>query len=118
MTTSFIKATSAAIDRHGISATYKTVTEGTYNVETSSTTNTETSYTIKMYMKQIRENQFSYPNLVGKEAGLFYILGYNLAFNPSVKDVIVYNGTTYTVDSVQSHSANGQIVLYRVLGVV
>lgn len=118
MTTSFIRATSSAIDRHGISATYKVITEGTYNVETSSTTNTETSYTVKMYMKHLKANQFNYPNLIGKQAGLFYILGYNLSFNPAAKDTIIYSGVTYTVDSVQSHATNGQIVLYRVLAVV
>lgn len=83
MSNAFIQATSRAIDRHGISAVYKVITEGAYNVDTGSVTNTETSYNIKIYLKHIKANQFNYPNMIGKDAGLFYILGYNLSFVPS-----------------------------------
>lgn len=118
MSNAFIQATSRAIDRHGISAVYKVITEGAYNVDTGSVTNTETSYNIKMYLKHIKANQFNYPNMIGKDAGLFYILGYNLSFVPSASDLIVFQNKTYKVDSIQSHAANGEIVLYRVLAVV
>lgn len=118
MSNLFIKATASAIDRHGLSSTYKVITEGAYDVNTGSATNTETSYTVKMYMKHIKANQFNYPNLIGKTAGLFYILAYGLAFVPTATDLIVYDGKTYKVDSVQSHAAGGSTVLYRVLAVV
>lgn len=118
MSNLFIKATASAIDRHGLSSTYKVITEGTYDVNTSAATNTETSYTVKMYMKHLKASQFNYPNMVGKEAGLFYILAYGLAFVPTATDLIVYDGKTYKVDSVQKHTAGSQIVLYRILAAV
>jgi len=118
MSNLFIRATASAIDRHGIVATYKVVSEGAYNVNTGTTTNTETSYSIKMYMKQIKANQFNYPTLIGKESGMFYILAYNLAFVPSSNDLITYDGVTYKVDSVQKHNTGSSVVLYKVLAVV
>lgn len=118
MSNIFIQATSKAIDRHGISATYKSISEGAYNVDTGSATNTETLYTVKMYMKHLKATQFNYPNMIGKDAGLFYILGYNLGFTPAPADLIVISGKTYKVDNVQIHSAGGVTVLYRVLAAV
>lgn len=115
MSNEFIQATAYAIDKHGLLATYSVITEGAYNIDTGSTTNTSADYSLKMYMKHLKTNQFSYPNLVGKTAGMFYILAYNLAFTPSVRDVILYSGKSYVVDSIQSHAAGGQIVLYRVV---
>jgi hypothetical protein len=118
MSNPFIRATAAAIDRHGSMISYTSVQEGTYDVNTGSVVSTNTSYSIKSYMKHIRATQFNYPNLIGKEAGLFYILAYGLAFIPDVQDTILFNSKTYKVDSVQSHLANSQIVLYRIMGVV
>lgn len=117
MSNLLVKATASAIDRHGITATYKAVSEGAYDIQTGSTTNTETTYSVKMYMKQIKATQFNYPNLIGKESGLFYVLAYGLAFAPAVNDFIVYAGTTYKVDSIQKHTAGSDIVLYRILAV-
>lgn len=113
-----MQATARAIDRHGTAATYRVITEGAYDIESDSVTNTETDYSVKMYMKHIKATQFNYPNMIGKESGLFYILAYNLGFTPSPADLIVFGSKTYKVDSVQSHSASGQIVLYRVLAAV
>jgi len=118
MSNAFLRATAYAIDRHGLTATYTVVTEGVYNVETGSTTNTTTAYSVKMYMRQIRASQFNYPNLIGQESGLFYILATNLGFMPQAQDQITYAGKTYKVDSVQQHTAEGSVVLYRVLAVV
>lgn len=118
MSNLFLQATSRAIDRHGSVATYRVITEGSYNIETDSVVNTETDYTVKMYMKHIKATQFNYPNMIGRDSGLFYMLGYNLGFIPSPADLIIFGGKTYKVDSVQSHSASGQIALYRVLAAI
>lgn len=118
MSNQFIRAVKTAIDKHGLSSTYRAITEGTYDVNTGSTTNTQTDYTVKMYMKNISANQFNYPNLIGRESGLFYVSAYNLAFTPAINDYIIYNSKTYKVDSIQSHSAAGLITLYRILAVV
>lgn len=118
MSTTFIKATANALDRHGIVGTYKVITEGTYDVNTGSASNTETSYTLKMYKKHIKASQYNYPELIGKDSAMFYILGYNLAFQPQSQDLIIFSGKTYKVDSVQSHMADGVVVLYRIMAVV
>lgn len=118
MSNPFIRATAAAIDRHGSMISYDSIQEGTYDVNSGSVTSSTTNYAIKAYMKHIKANQFNYPNLIGKEAGLFYVLAYGLAFVPEAQDLITFNGKTYKVDSVQSHSANSQIVLYRIMGVI
>ena len=114
----FAKATSEAIERNGLSSTYKSVTQGTYDVNAGSVTNTETSYTVKIYMKNLNVNQFNYPNLIGKDTGIFYLYAGGLAFVPKPQDLIIFNSKTYKVDSVQSHAAQGSIVLYRIIGVV
>lgn len=118
MSNAFMQATARAIDRHGSLATYRVITEGAYDIETDSVVNAETDYSVKMYMKQIKASQFNYPNMIGRESGLFYLLALNLGFTPSPADLIIFGGKTYKVDSVQSHSANAQIVLYRVLAAI
>lgn len=118
MTNEFIQATAYAIDRHGTICTYSVITEGAYNIDTGSTTNTKTDYIQKMYLKHIKASQFNYPNLIGRESAVFYILAYGLAFIPTAKDTITSGTKVFTVDSVQSHQAAGQIVLYRVVAAV
>jgi hypothetical protein len=105
------------IARHGKDCTYKVVTEGTYDVNTSSATNTETEYTLKIYKKNIRVNQFNYPNLVGKDVSMFYLSGLDLVFIPESGDYIEYESDTYKVESVQGHVALGTTELYRIVGV-
>jgi hypothetical protein len=106
------------LSRQGILSTYTRVVEGVYDVETSSVTNTSTNYTVKMYMKHQRANQYNFPNLIGKEVGLFYISAASLPFTPEPQDLITFNGKVYKIDSVQSHSADGQVILHRILGVI
>ena len=113
----FLISTKSFIDTNGISCTYTAVQEGTYNVETSSTTNTETAYTVKMYKKHIRASQYNYPNLVGKDAAMFYLTNDSLTFTPAVRDKITFSGVTYTIDSIQEHSALGAVILYRIIAV-
>ena len=117
MAIDFLRITINAILRHGSNCSYIAVQEGTYNVETGSVTNTETTYAVRMYKKHINASQYSYPNLVGKDAAMFYLANSSLGFNPAVRDKLVFNGVTYMIDSVQEHAAQGVIVLYRILAV-
>jgi hypothetical protein len=104
-----------AINQHGISCTYKSVTEGTYNIETGSTTNAETSYSVKMYKKHIRATQYNYPSLVGKDSALFYLANNALSFVPRPKDKITVSSVAYTVDSITEHSADGLLIFYKLI---
>lgn len=113
----FLSATKRALDRNGSDATFISVTEGAYNVETGSATNTEKSYTVKMYKKPIKANQYNYPNLIGKDAGMFYLANYNLKFTPGLRDKIVFAGSTYSVESIQEHYAGAELILYRIIAV-
>lgn len=113
----FLISTKSFIDTNGISCTYTVVQEGAYNVETGSTTNTETAYTVKMYKKHLKANQYNYPNLVGKDAAMFYLVNDSLTFTPAVRDKITFSGVTYNIDSIQEHSALGVVILYRIVAV-
>jgi hypothetical protein len=113
----FLTATKQAIDTHGLSSTYKQVVEGEYNVETGTATNTETSFTLKIYKKHLKADQYNYPNLIGKDAAIFYIANDNLSFKPSSQDVVTYGSDTYKVESSTEFVANGVVVLYKVLAV-
>jgi len=113
----FLVAAKRAVNQHGLTSSYISVQEGAYNIETGSTTNTETTYSVKMYKKHIRASQYNYPNLIGRDAGIFYLVNDSLAFVPSVRDKIVYGTDTYQVDSIQSHVALGAVVLYRIVAV-
>jgi CYTH domain-containing protein len=106
-----------AIATHGISLTYKSVANGTYSTATKTTTKTTTNYTVKMYPKQIKANQYNYPTLVGKEVVMFYLVNDSLGFTVKVADSITYNGSDYKIDSFQTHVAQGQLVLYRIVAV-
>jgi hypothetical protein len=106
-----------AINTHGKVCSYLVVNEGSYNIETGSTTNTETSYSVKMYKKHIRASQYNFPNMIGRDSALFYLANNNLTFVPAVKDKIVIDNTTYTVDSITEHAADGLVVLYKILTV-
>ena len=106
-----------AINQHGKTCSYSKVTEGTYNIETGSTTNTETAYSVKMYKKHIRASQYNFPNMIGRDSALFYLANNKLSFVPANKDKITIEGTTYTVDSITEHAADGLIILYKILTV-
>lgn len=115
MSNRFLDASIDAVKRNGLQATYTKVQTGTYNVESGLVTNTETNYTVWMYKKHIKSNQYNFPNLIGKDAGVFYLANDSLAFTPSPKDKILWNGQTYIVDSYEAHMAHNQVVLYRVI---
>lgn len=115
MPSGFLHASIDAVNRNGITASYIKVQTGAYNVETGSVQNTETTFTIKTYKKHIKTSQYSYPNLIGKDVGVFYIANYLLGFVPAPKDKILYNGVTYLVESYEDCAAHSQTVLYKVL---
>lgn len=106
-----------AISQHGKTCSYTIVTEGSYDVETGSTTNNETSQSVKMYKKHIRASQYNFPNMIGRDSALFYLANNKLAFVPKVKDKITIDGVTYNVDSITEHSADGLVILYKILTV-
>lgn len=110
--------TESAIIRHGTACTYISKTTGEYDIETGTVLNAEKEYTVKIYKKHIKANQYNFPNLIGKDIALFYIGALNIKFKPQVQDIIVFDSVSYKVDSIQAHSANGAVVLYRVVGVV
>ena len=114
----FNKAVKNAILRHGILGTYTVQLEGVYDIESGATTNTATNYSLKMYMKQYIANQHNFPNLIGKESGVFYISAEGLAFVPSTNDYITFNSKIYRVQSVMKHAANGSMILYRIVASV
>ena len=115
MAIDFLRITINAILRHGSNCSYIAVAEGAYNVETGSVTNTETTYAVRMYKKHINASQYSYPDLVGKDAAMFYLANSNLGFTPTVRDKLVFNGVTYMIDSIQEHVAQGVVALYRII---
>lgn len=114
----FAMATRNVIQRHGILSIYKKIDTGEYNPSTGIVINTETNFSIKMYMKQLIANQFTYPNLIDKESGIFYIDAADISFIPKTQDLIVYNTKTYKVNSTQNFAALGSVILYKVIGVV
>lgn len=114
----FNKAVKNAILRHGTMGTYSVQLEGVYDLESGTTTNTATNYSLKMYMKQYIANQYNFPNLIGKETGMFYIAAEGLSFVPSTNDYITFNAKTYRVQSVMKHSAEGSMILYRIIASV
>ena len=113
----FANAVKAAIIRHGIISTYKREVAGVFDVNTSSATPTEYTYNFKIYMKHIQANQYNFPNLIGKDAGIFYIDASLVDFIPKAQDLITYNTKTYQVSSVQSFAAQGSIIMYKLIGV-
>jgi hypothetical protein len=113
----YLAITLKAINQHGKNCTYSIVTEGEYDVETGATTNTETVYSVKMYKKHIRASQYNFPSMIGRDSALFYLANNKLSFIPAPKDKITIDATTYTVDSVTEHAADGLVILYKILTV-
>ena len=113
----FLTSAKQLVNLHGESCTYTQVTNGAYDVETGSSTTTEVSTTVRAYRKHIRATQFSYPNLIGKNAVLIYLVADSIVGHPTNDDKITFGTETYQVDQWQSHTALGQVVLYRISAV-
>jgi hypothetical protein len=117
MANAFLISTVKLIALHGQQMQYKSVTEGSYNIETGSTVNTETSHVVTMYKKHIKANQYNYPDLINKNAAVFYLANNSLSFTPAVRDKIVVDGETFQIDSIVEHRARGELVLYKLVGI-
>lgn len=113
----FMRITKDALNRHGLVSTYKSVAEGSYDISTGSAANVETDYSLKIYKKHFKANQYNYPNLVDKDTAMFYFCADGIDFVPKAQDLIVHNSAVYKLVSIQSHEAYGQTVLYRIIGV-
>jgi hypothetical protein len=99
----------------GVNCTYKSVVTGTYNVDTGTVTNTEVTASVKTYPKVLKASQNYYPNLIGKQAVTFYFDAADIA--PKLEDYIHWNSEEYRVQEVTPYVVNGQVVLYKVIGV-
>ena len=111
----FLQSTVNQISTHGTTCVYLSKGNQVYNPATSKSTSTEVSHSVKMYPKHIKASQFSYPNLIGKEVIMFYLANNGLGFTPKVGDYITFNSNRYQVDSFQSHTAIGEVCLYRII---
>lgn len=117
MANQFLISVKRHIALHGEVVTYSSITDGVYNVETGSVTNTNTDILLPVYKKHIKANQYNYPNLIGKDAAVFYLANDQLSFVPKIRDKIVTTLGTYTVDSISEHRAEGLLVLFKILAV-
>jgi hypothetical protein len=108
----FLKASIRGINKHGIAASYIEVAQGVFDPETLGVVNTETTRAVTVFQSSIKVNQYNYPNLVGKEVCMFYLANNSLVFNPKVRDKITYSGSTYTIENLERHTANGEVVLF------
>lgn len=108
---------SRLIDKHGVNVQYVIVTEGGYDVETGTNTNTSVSTSIKSYPKRLKITQYNYPNLIGKQAIEFLVVGGVLTSPPKTNDKIIYDSDEYNVDSFISYVAYGEVKLLKILGV-
>jgi hypothetical protein len=113
----FLKASIKGISKHGTSASYVEVAQGVFDPNTLGVVNTQTTHTVTTFQSSIKVNQYNYPNLVGKEVGMFYLANNNLLFTPKIRDKIVYLGSSYTIENLEKHTANGDVVLYAFVAV-
>lgn len=113
----YIRVARTAISTHGRLMTFKSVSEPAYDVETGTTTASETSYSVTGYRKHIKASQYNYPNLIGKDAAMFYFVTSDLAVKPKAQDIITDNGADYKVESTQEHEANGVSIIIKVIAV-
>lgn len=117
MSNQFLISSVKLIAMHGQSMQYKSVVEGVYNIETGSASNTETDYTVTMYKKHIKASQYNYPDLINKNAAVFYLANNALTFIPAVRDKIAVDNETFEVDSIIEHRARGNLVLYKLVAI-
>jgi len=113
----FLTSTVYFITRHGVDIVYKARWTQVYNPATSTATVTENSYSIKAYPKHIRASQYSFPEFIGKDVVMFYVANFGLSFTPKAGDEITLNSSVYKVTSLQSHAAQGEVCLYKIVAV-
>lgn len=106
-----------AIKTHGKISEYQSITTGAYDIATAKVEKQIVVKSTSMYMKNIKVSQFSFPNLIGKDVAMFYVIPSELGVEPKPNDKIVFNGKVYLVDSYQSFMLNGIFALYKIIGV-
>lgn len=111
-----LRMTTQSVSEHGLLCKYKKVGAQAYDPSTGSVTSTDSEYSVKMYPRHLNATQWSYPDLIGKDAIMFYLAG-GQSFTPEVKDSIEYDLKTYKIQTIQRHMANGVICLYRIVAV-
>lgn len=111
----FMASAQRMLTIHGNPVTYKAVTKGAYNIETGSTVNSETDYSVTAYKKQLKSNQFQFPNLINKELAEFLICPVSMQAIPAPKDYIQDGTSKYVVESIKEYRTNGEIVLYSIV---
>ena len=105
-----------ALNRHGQDLVYVTKTRTVDPIE-ATVTEVVSQYTLKIYPKPVSVNQYNFPTLVGKQVVNFYVAANGLVFSPKVSDTIIYQGVEYRINSFESHTAHGETILYKMLGV-
>lgn len=108
--------TKRAIQRHGQSLPYSTITRTVDPIE-GTVTEVLTSVTLRIYTEPLQVNQWNFPTLVGKSVVQFYMAAEGLSFTPKPSDEITYLGDVYRINSFQSFTAHGKTVLYKLVGV-
>lgn len=111
----FLISAKRFISRHGEYVNYVVVENSNYNVETGSIDNINTPYKVRMYRKHVTATHYNFPNLIGKDAVLFYLANDNLPFIPKPIDSIGVDGSSYSVSAITEHTVNGKVVLYKIL---
>ena len=117
MANPFLISTVKLIALHGQSMQYKSIVEGAYNIETGTAANTESNFTVTMYKKHIKASQYNYPDLINRNAAVFYLANNALGFVPAVRDKITVDNETFEIDSILEHRARGQLVLYKLIAI-
>ena len=111
-----IGTTTRALQRHGQSLPYSTITRTVDPIEGTVTEVLSTS-TLRIYPRPMQATQWNFPTLVGKSVVQFYMAAEGLSFTPKPSDEITYLGDVYRINSFQSFTAHGKTILYKLVGV-
>jgi len=111
----FVATIKKILKMHGVSCNYTTISTGVYDIDTGSVVNTETITVVNTYPKVLKANQFHYPNLIGKEAVVFYLDATEIT--PRLEDVINWDSKSFKIEEVIPHTFNGEVVIYKAIGV-
>lgn len=113
----FLQAAKELIYPNGIDVTFTTVIEGVYDPNSGTVTNAETSKVLKAFPKNIRATAYNYPNLIGREIIEFLVVATDVTSKPKPQDKIIKGSDVFLVDRVRENYADGQVVIYQLLGV-
>lgn len=106
-----------AVKLHGAPVVYYVKGTASFNIETGQVTSTDQTINIQAIPKPIRANQYNYPDLIGKETTMLYVVNHQLTFTPSVNDKFAIGSDTFIVQSIIKHYARGDLVLYKLIAV-